>query len=626
MRPIRLNFLAFEQQEFGLEVYRRQAQSGVFSDEYQYYDLPNDAGNKLKYEISTIPKEGFESYVLPSFYNTSIVGSRLFDKLEEASMSITARFEHKQDTALKRRLHFEMETHPKGKKTIWIEPYFLKTKSLWGVLIGFRFIVNENLILDGKAQLDRDILIASGSLNSRGQSNLDYYLFKHEQIGKFIKQILPQINQNLRVKLKPELEEIPSFQLKPKEYIFKDGQSNSPYLGLTRYEPLTSVDPNQVYEFIYKSEDRNYAVALLRGLRGDTHPNTFTGMEKMFKVSFTNDKIKGTQIESLSETVIGDKIAEIKASSVNVLPIIITNTKDSSEDKQYYFLKNKFTNAGISCQVVTKDLIQNENSLKYSLGNIGLQIFAKSGGKPWRMKPATNEYLIIGIGQSYNIEHTGHGNTIEKNITYSILTDSSGVFKDIQVLSEGIESDSTYWQKLVTSIVEIINKSGSKRVVIHIPFRISKEKVLEKVSEQIGAEIEFSVLVINSKSDLWGFDYSNNGLVPFESTFLKLSKYEYLVWFEGLQYSNPKITKRFGNPLKISFWYSNKPQLLQDYSHKESLLQDCINLSGANWRGFKTKQLPVSIFYCQRIAEFIAKFREYHLEHIEINNLKPWFL
>lgn len=61
-------------------------------------------------------------------------------------------------------------------------------------------------------------------------------------------------------------------------------------------------------------------------------------------------------------------------------------------------------------------------------------------------------------------------------------------------------------------------------------------------------------------------------------------------------------------------------------AYRKSLLQDCINLSGANWRGFKAKQLPVSIFYCQKISDFLKKFEDYEFEHIEFENFKPWFL
>jgi hypothetical protein len=43
-------------------------------------------------------------------------------------------------------------------------------------------------------------------------------------------------------------------------------------------------------------------------------------------------------------------------------------------------------------------------------------------------------------------------------------------------------------------------------------------------------------------------------------------------------------------------------------------LQDIINLSGANWRGFNAKNTPISIYYPELIAKFISKFDEYNLD------------
>jgi hypothetical protein len=98
------------------------------------------------------------------------------------------------------------------------------------------------------------------------------------------------------------------------------------------------------------------------------------------------------------------------------------------------------------------------------------------------------------------------------------------------------------------------------------------------------------------------------------------------VWFEGLQYNNAAFSKRIGSPVYINFWHTNNSKLQNDNTYRKNLLQDCINLSGANWRGFKAKQLPVSIYYCQRIAEFLKKFDDYNFEQIEFENFKPWFL
>lgn len=630
MRYIRLNFLPFTNQEFEVSIFRKEANENQNKEDLPLYTIRNDEGDNIKYEISFEETEnnGFEKYTVPIHVYHNIVSKWLFQNLKKACESINGYLVRKPEKHTYKRIHFILEEHPKGNKCVWIEPHFMKSQKLWGILVGFQFVVNDNLIQNKKFTLDKDILIASGALNLKGHSNPDFYLFKHNNIKVFIQKILPILNEKSALKITPELLEVQSFQLKPKEYFFKNSHtSNSSFYGLTKSGPLETIPSKQIYDFIYKKDDRIFAVALLKGLRGETSPNTFSGMEKLFKVDFSNNVIKGSPINTFSEEEIDNKIAEIKQNDGNVLPIIITNAKkDIDDEKVYYFLKNKFTNAGIACQVVTKDLIRNENSLKYSLANIGLQIFAKSGGKPWKMKSGGNDYLIIGIGQSYNIEKNEAGNIIEKNITYSVLTDSSGIFKDIQILSEGLETDDTYWEKLINNIAAVINNAQCKHVVIHTPFRMSKSKVLDKVANIIDNDIEFTTIVINDKNNYFGFDYLNNGLVPYEGSFIKVSYYEYLTWFEGIQSSNPKITKRFSNPLLIKFWHSNNPDLLDDYTYRETLLQDCINLSGANWRGFKAKQLPVSIYYCQRIAEFIGKFREFHLEHVEINNLKPWFL
>src|SRR6185312_2039493 len=470
--------------------------------------------------------------------------------------------------------------------------------------------------------------IQTGTLNQKGDSNLDFYIFKNNYYKKFLSSEFHKVNAVLDNNLSNELFNCEANLLDSKTYVFQNNNiSNSPYLGLTKYSPLEDIKDIVLFYFIYKKTDRDIAVILLKGLRGESSPNTFGGMEKLFKLNFQNDRIKGASIIEFTDEEIDNQICNIKALNSKVIPIIITNSKKSNEDEELYFkLKHKFTNAGIPCQVVTKDLVNNEYSIKYSLSNIGLQIFAKAGGKPWKMKPATNEYLIIGIGQSYTYDKTENGIVVEKNLTYSVLTDSSGLFKDIKVLGEAMFGNEDYYQQLITNLTSIINSSGHKKISIHSSFRISEDKILKKVLQGVAEDIELNVIIINQKNDFFGFDYENNGLIPFESTFIQLGSKEYLVWFEGLQFSNPKITKRYGNPLLIKFWYSNKPDNFKDSVYKNKLLQDCINLSGANWRGFKAKQLPVSVFYCQRIADFISKFQKYNLQHIDIDNLNPWFL
>ena len=626
MRKIKLNFLPFINQNFDVVVHVKNIGTEIKQDENIFtQNILIDDVKYSKHEVYFESQTGTTEYKVNILKEHDIVSKYFFEKLKKNLPQEIAIY--KNTNIRNKKIHIILGTHSKGKNCIWIEPYFHKGSRTWGLLFDYCFLVNTNED-DEKFKTDREILIQSGTLNQRGDSNLDYYIFKHDYYKRFLNTEFSRVNAALGNIISNELFECDSNLLDSKTYIFGNNNlSNSPYLGLTKYPPLEEIKQEVLFYFIYKTADRDIAVSLLKGLRGESNPTTFGGMEKLFRLNFKNDRIKGASIDEFTDEEINKQIEIIKAFNKTVIPIIITNSKKTDEDEKLYFkLKHKFTYAKIPCQVVTKDLIKNEYSLKYSLSNIGLQVFAKAGGKPWKMKPATSEYLIIGIGQSFTKEKTENGDIVEKNLTYSVLTDSSGLFKDIKVLGEGFYNNDDYYAQLINNLTNIIKNSGHKKISIHCPFRLSEEKILNKVLVNITEDIELNVIIINQRNDFFGFDYENNGLVPFESTYIQLGSKEFLVWFEGLQYSNPKITKRYGNPLLIKFWYTNKPENFKDFNYKNKLLQDCINLSGANWRGFKAKQLPVSVFYCQRIAEFISKFQQYNLEQIDIDNLNPWFL
>ena len=109
--------------------------------------------------------------------------------------------------------------------------------------------------------------------------------------------------------------------------------------------------------------------------------------------------------------------------------------------------------------------------------------------------------------------------------------------------------------------------------------------------------------------------------MPLESSFLSLSNTEYLIWFEGMQFHNKNILKMIPGPIFIEFLWTNRDLLP---SEKKNCLQDLLNLSGTNWRGFNSKNVPISIYYCKKISEFLANFQK---EVHNIDNIpEPWFL
>ena len=104
---------------------------------------------------------------------------------------------------------------------------------------------------------------------------------------------------------------------------------------------------------------------------------------------------------------------------------------------------------------------------------------------------------------------------------------------------------------------------------------------------------------------------------------VSISRDEFLVWFEGLQYDQHTVGKMIANPLHVKFTYPHEGLTQRmKFNH----LQDAINLSGANWRGFNAKAMPVSVYYAQLIAKYLKEFEARKLPPVDVDTLTPWFL
>ena len=173
----------------------------------------------------------------------------------------------------------------------------------------------------------------------------------------------------------------------------------------------------------------------------------------------------------------------------------------------------------------------------------------------------------------------------------------------------------------------IENKSSEYRhIALHIPYKIQRKELnrLLDIIKEYDNSFTFSVIKINDNSKYFGYNEETNSLIPYESSCIKLSRSEYLIWTEGLNYNSKKVIKRYANPLHVEFCYPDIEDLKEEQNNM--YLQDILNLSGASWRGFNAKTMPISIFYPKRISKFIAEFQTRNLPEIEFQDLPPWFL
>ena len=132
----------------------------------------------------------------------------------------------------------------------------------------------------------------------------------------------------------------------------------------------------------------------------------------------------------------------------------------------------------------------------------------------------------------------------------------------------------------------------------------------------------FAVIKVNHRSRFFGVNRAVNSLVPYEATHVRLGPSEYLVWFEGIFPENPTVNKAFPGPTHLQFLRVSEENPIG----ADELLQDLVNLSGANWRGFNAKSAPVSVFYCHLIADLVHSFHQQGLPMPAVKDIRPWFL
>jgi argonaute-like protein implicated in RNA metabolism and viral defense len=384
--------------------------------------------------------------------------------------------------------------------------------------------------------------------------------------------------------------------------------------------------------FAFREQDRQAARFLAMSLRGSTNSGlNFPGFKGLFK---TDIQIDGNPFvfPDLTEGTMKnflDRAMGEKANNPNVLPVIVLPLGD---DNGYHAQKSLFSHSEIPTQVCTLKILQDQDSLKWAVGNLALQMFCKAGGMPWKVRPTAQRSLIIGISQSHKLRVEDGRTQVQRYFAFSVMTDNSGLFQKIQVLGEG-DDEQTYLTNLKNTLREELrtNVSGFANVVIHTSFKLRfreidaiQSVVNEAATNEQGPGCKFAVIKVNHKSRFFGINESVNSLVPYEGSKVSLGNHEYLIWFEGIFPDKTTVHKAFPGPAHIQFLRVEGQTMT--WAEERDLIQDLVNLSGANWRGFNAKAAPVSVFYCHLVADLVHDFYSRGLPLPAVHDIRPWFL
>lgn len=639
-RAIKLNFFPLSNQTIHFKAYRQEYQKQEKQPGYYRAKLPQSAGstdNYKEYWVTFDEQDGFESFDCTQndnlFLTLNLIREVFFKKVR-SSLPESKYFLH--NDGFDKNVSLTLSEFPEGKEVINVEPYFLRSKGLYGFLVDFRFRKNHDIPFSKKVQQ------LSLSLDKNFYSNKNYYSDKYDKVklftDNFLGSLFPLSISGQDYHLEKSLCSLKADMLNPKIYRFKDkNESKSQFNGLKEHGPYSPLEAEPFLIFIFQDNQRELANEVFNAVIGKTFPSTFPGMEKLFGVKITKDSVTKLNIKSFSKSDIENISVDLNKiiqanSNRRVMGIFIEHSKDYNPDpsfSHYYLLKYMFTTRHIPLQAITIERIKGRDGLKWSASGIGLQIFAKLGGIPWIVKPSNEKCIIFGLGSAHQ---RNDQDEIEKYFAYSVCFDSSGIYKRIDVLGSSTDKEE-YIHDLETNIKNVLSEYLDKnenveKCVIHLPFKIKGDE-MDSIRNSVASvasdksKITFQFIKINTDNKFFGYA-DNNSKVPYESSYIKLSRDEYLVWFEGLQFGKEVVSKRVGNPVHIQFMRGSE----LDEDSRKKYLQDIINLSGANWRGFNAKLAPISIYYPEIIAKYIAEFRKYDGDNtMNIANIGiPWFL
>ena len=634
---IHLNFLPVDGDITDFTVYRKRRETGrelCSKEGVKSYRLPDHLKNKEDwplYWVSIAKGPDFEEFLASATMNPYLTCQILFQSLKTAASNLLESKQYRvPDNHFINEVSFIQRVYDEGEEELIVQPYYLRSTRRFGYLVDFHFRLRDGVPFSRRVQQ------LSLSLDKDFRRNLDYYTDRLAKIRESVNSRqnvfstlqLPGLTDTIQISM--DFVSLPADRLRTKVYQFANNrESKSQFTGLRDHGPLVRLERPPKLLFMFREQDRQAARRLAVNLRGSKSRDRFSfpGFNTLFKCD-PNIVSDPMILPDLSKSSIEDALVRAKHDMEEgdvVVPIIILPRDDDS----YLVQKALFSNAKIATQVCTLRVLQDENLLKWSIANIALQVFCKAGGYPWKVRPTKGKSLIIGISQSHKLRELDGRRSVEKYFAFSVMTDNSGLFQKIKVLGEGVEQES-YIGALRRNLREVLEQSTKdfERIVVHTSFKLKRremdiiESTVSEIVERSDTSCRFAVVKVNHQSRFFGVNRDVNSLVPYEATRVQLGPREYLVWFEGIYPDKKTVNKVFPGPTHLQILHVSKGNSISD----EILLQDLVNLSGANWRGFNAKSTPVSVFYCHLIADLVHDFHERNLPLPTVEDIRPWFL
>jgi len=305
----------------------------------------------------------------------------------------------------------------------------------------------------------------------------------------------------------------------------------------------------------------------------------------------------------------------------------------------YYKLKSFLIN-NIPSQFMRFDILS-QRSLGFYVDNMLVQFFSKLGGKPWilNINPEKGSDIIIGTGATrINNENIFCFAMVFKKDGTMVWNEISPIVKKDQYLTSLKE----IIEKVVKGFKENNPDWDVEKLTLHVSgkrpkIRDGETKVLENTIEElkeqdlISQDAKFAILHLNETHPYWIMGDSSNRYHPYEGTKVKLNSKRYLLALS--QPHQGKYELEMVTPIKplsieiVSHNWTSE----EFYPSAHEVLDEIYYLSKMNWRGFRGRNLPVTVNYPKLVAKIIANVNHYSGYPINTESNRqlqktPWFL
>lgn len=445
-------------------------------------------------------------------------------------------------------------------------------------------------------------------------------------------------------------EQIPAPQLRF-DYALRVQTSSSAFEGFRRWGPYDKNQPrklNITCAVVYPSHARNEARRVKEAfLNGMFFFRGFYAFSRGIKIShFDEFALNVNPDDSLATQaqIYRSGLEEIlQKANWDFVFCIIPYSQRYLLESPYYASKLILSASGIPCQLLSVEKVRSDETFKWSLANIALQVYAKLGNIPWVVEaPDHPSDLIVGIGKRELRD--GRFGAVRRFMGFTTAYHNNGAFLSFTGITSN-DTSQTYEDQLSIAISNAIiayknsrakhdaSADNPQRIIFH-SFKKVGHREIEAIEEGIrkacigNVPIPYALLRIDDSASFMVFDDDHKTYLPQSGFSITLGPLQRLLLTEGRErYDHRRVG--FTTPYVVHLDARSKLGEDDFVSITTRLVEQVFRLSKVNWRGFNAASTPITLGYSRLIAEVVASCSPEVWSQISAEgNLrdKAWFL